>query len=249
MFTYKMVVSYDGTSYGGWQVQPNAVTIQEQIQNAFRVVLRQDVDVTGSGRTDAGVHALGQTAHFILSEPIDPFKLRGSLNGILPHDIRIMEILPVPHGFHARYSAIGKVYHYELHIGRVLPPFRRLYCWHIKQKIDLTLVREAAEHFIGTHDFTSFANESHLGCASKDAVRTLHRLDVVVNDDNISLQFEGDGFLYKMVRNITGTLIECGVGKRSSSEIPAILEMKDRRLAGAAAPPQGLFLVKVDYPG
>lgn len=247
MHRYRIDIAYDGTSFGGWQIQPNAVTIQELIQNALKVILRHDIAVVGSGRTDAGVHAFRQTAHFDTPSPVDPFRLCGSLNGVLPPEIRIMDLRPVPSEFHARYSAVGKVYHYELYTGLALPPFKRLYCWHVRRKIDLKLLKEAARLFVGTHDFTSFANEAYAGSAAKDPVRTLFRLDVVEEGDAITLQFEGDGFLYKMVRNITGALVECAAGKLPLSEIPKIFQGKDRKLAPAAAPPQGLFLMKVDY--
>lgn len=243
-----MDVSYDGTGYGGWQVQPTAVTIQELIQKAMCVIFKEPIGITGSGRTDAGVHALQQTAHFMTSSPIDCFRLRGSLNGILPPAIRITNISVVSEGFHARYSAIGKTYRYELHVGKVLPPFKRLYCWHVKQQIDRSLLKEAAMQFVGTHDFTSFANEAHLGSAAKDPVRTLYSLDVIEEGESITLCFKGNGFLYKMVRNITGTLIDCALKKTPIAEIPLIFAACDRKLSGQAAPPQGLFLVKVDYP-
>lgn len=242
-----MDISYDGTNYGGWQMQPNAVTIQEHIQKALKLILKCDVGITGSGRTDAGVHALQQTAHFSVSEAIDTYRLKGSLNGILPCDIRVNAISEVAHNFHARYSAVGKIYHYRIHLGPIVPPFTRLYCWHVKQKVDLSRLKEAALFFVGTHDFTSFANEAHSGCAAKDAVRTLHRLDVIVEGNSVVLEFEGDGFLYKMVRNITGTLMECAMGRLEPSAIPGILQGKDRKLSGPAAPPQGLFLVSVQY--
>lgn len=247
MFKYRMDIAYDGTKYGGWQVQPNASTIQQLIQEALKVILRADVGVTGAGRTDAGVHALQQTAHIVVENEIDPFRVRGSLNGLLPANVRIKAITPVSEGFHARYSAKGKIYHYRLHIGQVESPFTRLYSWHVKQKLDLERLRQAAKCFVGTHDFKSFANEAHMGCASRDSVRTIFRLDVVAEGDSVVLQFEGDGFLYKMVRNITGTLVECATGKIEYSDIIDILAAKDRRFAGTAAPPQGLFLVQVIY--
>jgi tRNA pseudouridine38-40 synthase len=160
----------------------------------------------------------------------------------------VLRVLPGPSDFHARYSAVGKIYHYEIHLGGVVSPFKRLYCWQVKQKIDVEVLRQAALQFIGTHDFTSFANEAHMGCAARDAVRTISKLDVVVEGDAVSLKFEGDGFLYKMVRNITGTLVECAAGRFAPSHIAAILAAKDRRLAGTAAPSHGLFLVRVNYP-
>lgn len=247
MYKYRLDIAYDGTQYGGWQVQPNATTIQQLIQEALKIVLRKDIGITGSGRTDAGVHALQQTAHIIVDTEIDPFRVRGSLNGLLPADVRINTISSVPEEFHARYSAKGKIYHYHLHLGQVASPFTRLYSWHLKQAIDINRLQEAARCFVGTHDFTSFANEAHTGCASRDAVRTIHRLDVVVEGEAVTLQYEGDGFLYKMVRNITGTLVECAMGKLECSDIVKVLAAKDRRYAGTAAPPQGLFLVKVLY--
>ncbi len=247
MQTYRMDISYDGMHYGGWQMQPNAVTVQELIQNALKVALKEEIKITGSGRTDAGVHALQQTAHFCTALPFDPFRLRGSLNGILPPDIRIIQISPVSSRFHARYSAIGKVYHYELYLDPVLPPFKRLYCCHVKQKADLSLLKKAALEFMGTHDFTSFANEAHSGSAAKDAVRTIHSLDVIEQGKAVTLRFEGDGFLYKMVRNISGTLLQCAYGKIAPSKIPEMLAARNRKVAGPAAPPQGLFLVRVDY--
>lgn len=244
---YKLTLSYDGTGYGGWQVQPNAISIQSLVQKALSTATRQEILLTGSGRTDAGVHALGQVAHFSLPSPADAHKLLASLNGLLPHDIRALSLQEVDPSFHARYSSIGKTYHYHIHLDRILDPFARLYRLHVLHKIDLDRLKKASLHFIGTHDFTSFANEAYRGSASRDAVRTLRRLDILEQDGGIRLEFEGDGFLYKMVRNIVGTLIEVGYGKLSSDQIPEILNAKDRRCAGKAAEPHGLFLVHVQY--
>ena len=247
MQKYKMTIVYDGTSYSGWQIQPNAVTIQEILQNTLEVILRSKISVIGAGRTDAGVHALGQVAHFQHAEEIDLYRFLASVNGVLPKNIRVTEVEPVPPSFHARYSAVNKRYHYHLSLGRVQDPFKRLYSWHISEKLDLDLLQECTQLFLGTHDFTSFANEAKLGAASKKPVRTLKKLNIVPERTGIRLEFESESFLYKMVRNITGTLVEVARGKRDIKDVPKILEAKDRRKADRAAPPQGLFLMGVDY--
>lgn len=246
-YNYKLIIAYDGTQYCGWQMQPNGVTVQELLQKNIAIILRQDVVVIGSGRTDAGVHALGQVAHFHFSDRINLYRFHASINGLLPADIRVKEVVEAPLDFHAQYSAMGKIYHYHIHLDRVADPFQRLYCLHVKEKIDIDKLKEAARQFLGTHDFTAFANEAHSGCAAHDAVRTLFRLDIVEQSGGIRLEFEGDGFLYKMVRNITGTLLEIAAGKRAVEDVAELFEKKDRRLSGKAVPPQGLFLVKVHY--
>lgn len=244
---YKLTIAYDGTAYCGWQIQPNGRTIQEILQDKLAIILRQEVVVIGSGRTDSGVHAQGQVAHFHFPSAIEIFRVHGSLNSLLPSDIRVYDFVEVPPDFHAQYSAIGKTYHYHLHLDPVQDPFRRLYSLHIREKIDLSLLQQGAKLFAGTHDFTSFANEAHSGCAAHDAVRTIHRLDIIEQSGGVRLEFEGDGFLYKMVRNITGTLLEVASHKRPLEDIQKILAAKDRRLAGKAAPPHALFLMHVKY--
>ena len=246
MKKYKILISYDGTIYGGWQVQPNSVSIQTLIQKALETILRSPIDLTGSGRTDAGVHALGQVAHFSCATQ-NPEKLLYSVNSLLPGDIRLKTIEEVSDDFHARYSATGKVYHYHLHLDRILDPFTRLYSYHVLDKVKLPLLKEAAKLFVGTHDFLSFANEAHRGSASVDAVRNLKKLDVIEEEGGVRLEFMADGFLYKMVRNIVGTLIDVSCERIPLENIPTIFAEKDRRKAGFTAPPHGLFLVKVLY--
>lgn len=246
-YNYKLTIAYDGTEYCGWQVQPNGVSIQEIIQQKLSILVRRPTTIIGSGRTDAGVHALGQVANFHAPPIADLPKLMHSLNALLPPDIRILQSMEVAHSFHAQYSSLGKTYHYHLHTDRVPDPFKRLYSLHVREKIDLELLKEACSYFLGTHDFTAFANESHQGSASKDAVRTIQQLDVVPEPGGIRLEFYGDGFLYKMVRNIVGTLLEVAAGKRAKEELPVLLAAKDRKLAGETVPPQGLFLVNVQY--
>ena len=244
---FKLLIAYDGTNYNGWQVQSNATSIQTLLEEALSIALQHPIKIVGSGRTDSGVHALEQVAHFSHEHPINLNKLAFSLNGLLPIDIRVKSIASVPADFHARYSAKGKIYRYHLHTGRIINPFKRLYSYHLPYPIDLDLLKEAAKYFIGKHDFTSFSNEAHRGSASRDAVRTIKRLDIIENGDELCLEFEGDGFLYKMVRNIMGTLLDVARGKIPVERIPVIFNATDRRAAGACAPPQGLFLVKVIY--
>lgn len=247
MFKYKLTIAYDGTAYSGWQVQPHDLSIQQVLQNAMGTILRQPIVLIGSGRTDAGVHAEGQTAHFKQDTEIDLYRFHNSLNGLIPQDIRVKTIEPASLDFHAQYSAIGKEYHYHLYTDKVMDPFRRLYSWHLYHAIDLDLLHQAASLFVGTHDFTSFANEAHRGSASKDPVRTLTRLAIVEEAGGVRLEFEADGFLYKMVRNIVGTLVDIARGKRPLDDIPNIFAARDRRLGSMASPPQGLFLMRVDY--
>lgn len=246
-YNYKLLIAYDGTQYGGWQIQPNASSIQELVQKALFTMLSHEVKVIGSGRTDAGVHATGQVAHFICAKDIDLYRFIASINGLLPRDIRVLQIERVPLNFHAQRSAVRKTYHYHLSLGRVQSPFRRLYSAHIREKIDMDLLKRSAVLFLGTHDFISFANEAYKGTASYDSIRTLESLDVIEENGEVCLKFTGNGFLYKMVRNIVGTLLDIGHGKMNMADIPQILIARDRRLAGQGAPPHGLFLVNVEY--
>lgn len=248
MFKYKLIIAYDGTHYSGWQVQTLGKSIQQTLQDGIGILLRKPVVLIGSGRTDAGVHAHGQVAHFKHDSQIDLYRFQNSLNGIIPYDIRVRSIEPVGLAFHAQHSAIGKVYHYHLYLNQVMNPFRRLHCWHLYQPINKELLHQAASLFIGTHDFTSFANEAHRGSASKDPIRTIKRLDVIEEEGGLRFEFEADGFLYKMVRNIVGTLVDVATGKRSVDDISKIFAARDRRLASMAAPAQALFLMEVEYP-
>jgi tRNA pseudouridine38-40 synthase len=247
MTKYAMLISYDGSKYGGWQIQPNSCSIQGLVEDALATILKEHTNILGSSRTDAGVHSLGQVAHFETNKPIALYKVQHSLNGMLPKEVRILELYPVQEEFHARYSATGKTYHYHLHLDRVSDPFTHLYSWHIPYKIDLSLLEKATSLFIGTKDFSAFANEAHKGAASKNGVRNIKRIDIIKEAHGVRLEFEGSGFLYKMVRNITGTLIDVARGRIRKEEVETIFASKDRKKAGIAAPAQGLFLMKVDY--
>lgn len=247
-FKYKLLLSYDGTRYSGWQIQDNAQSIQTHVQTALTTALRQNIPIVGSGRTDSGVHALEQVAHFVYEKKLDLKKLLHSLNGLLPLDIRVHGLVPAPVDFHARYSAKSKIYRYHLHLKPVANPFTRLYSYHIPYPLDLPLMKKAASFFIGPHNFTSFSNEAHLGSAARDPVRNLYRLEIIETEQGLFFELEADGFLYKMVRNIVGTLLEVARGKLPLEKIPEIFEALDRRAAPATAPPHGLFLIKVLYP-
>ncbi|MCP5469104.1 MAG: tRNA pseudouridine(38-40) synthase TruA [Chlamydiales bacterium] len=230
----KVKIAYDGGGYSGWQVQPNANSIQGEIERALALLLKKEIRLIGSGRTDSGAHALGQVAHF----DADTIPDLHALNGILPTDIRIQSIEEVSSDFHAQYSATGKIYHYHLWFDKVADPFFRRYRCHVPYPIEN--LAEAKEAFIGTHDFTTFSN---VGSSVKTTVRTLKRIDIVQQKGGIRLEFEGNGFLYKMVRNIVGALLE----KRSHDEILEMLAKKDRRAAGICAPAHALFLMQVHY--
>ncbi|MBT3393681.1 MAG: tRNA pseudouridine(38-40) synthase TruA [Waddliaceae bacterium] len=248
MHTYKLTVAYDGTEYSGWQIQPNGPSIQEAIEKILKTITRKDLKVTGSGRTDAGVHALGQVAHISSEDVLNVTKTLRSLNGLLPADIRIKTFEEVHETFHARYSATKKTYHYNLWTDDVADPFICRYRHHVRSTtFDIAKLKAAAVLLVGTHDFTSFACEASKGSAAKDPIRTIYRVAVVPQDGGLRVEFQGNGFLYKMVRNIMGTLLEIAQGKRPVDDITTIINAKDRRKAGHAAPAQGLFLVDVSY--
>lgn len=244
---YKLTIAYDGTEYGGWQIQPNVMAIQQKIQDTLKIFLKKEIQLTGSGRTDAGVHARGQTAHFTWDTEIDCSHFLKVSNSLLPKDIRIKEIEPVHPSFHARYGAKSKIYHYHIFLDPILDPFRRFYVLHLRRKFDLIACKQAAALFVGEHDFTSFANEPGVRCNKRNPIRTLKRLDIIEEEGGIRLEFESKGFLYKMVRNIVGTLIEVGTHRCTIAEIETIFAAKNREAAGLAVPPQGLFLYKVEY--
>lgn len=241
---FQLILSYDGTRYVGWQIQPNGVSIQGQLEECLSTLLKEKIRIIGAGRTDAGVHALAQGAHFVTESPLNPCQTLRSLNGMLPYDIRVLELNPVPDAFHAQYSALGKEYHYHLWLEPSVSPFLRLYRHHFPRPVDCDLLQEAANLFVGTFDFASFAN---LGSRVKSTVRTIYRIDVVRQEGGLRLEFEGNGFLYKMIRNIVGTLLQIATGRGKIGEIKTLLEAKNRRAAGTAAPARGLFLVKVLY--
>lgn len=247
MKRYKLTLSYDGTNYSGWQTQKGSVSIQEILQKTLFTFLREKIALTSASRTDAGVHAIGQSAHFSTTITLDPCRFIYTLNALLPKDIRAKNITPVDNTFHARYSALSKRYSYFLNLNHTQMPFQRFYSYHFPYKIDMPCLKEAALLFIGEKDFTSFSNEAHRGAAANKPVKKLFKLDLVEQGTTLRLDFEGDGFLYKMVRNIVGTLLDVACHKLAPSDIEKIFIAKDRKKAGRCAPPHGLFLVEVKY--
>ena len=247
--TYRLDIAYEGTLYSGWQIQPNAKTIQEILEEKLSLILKSAVSIVGSGRTDAGVHARGQVAHFRIDREIDARKVFYSLNGLLPNDIRIISLKPACPAFHAQRSATGKEYHYTIVHGPVILPFDRHYAWHIFEPLDIELVQRSLPLFEGTHDFKAYANENMKGAASKNSVRTIYSLRYVEETPaKFRLEFHGSGFLYKMVRNITGMIISVALKKRPLEAITDAFLHLDRKAVDRAAPPQGLSLIRVDYP-
>jgi tRNA pseudouridine38-40 synthase len=245
MIKYRSTIQYLGTRYAGWQSQKNQPTIQATIQAAIERVTREVVSVVGAGRTDAGVHALGQVAHFRLENPVEPFRLQRALNGVLPGDVRIIRLTTTRPSFHAQKDAVKKRYSYRFYNGPVLSPFLSGSVYHVLSPLDPDRMREAAEGLLGRRDFKAFAAASS---TVRDHHRTVFLSRLAAHGRHLRYDIEADGFLHHMVRNIVGTLLQIGTGKRPPSDIFDILASRDRRRAGPTAPPQGLFLVRVWYP-
>ncbi len=241
----KLVVGYCGTQYHGWQIQPNVVTVQGTLEAALGTIANETIRVHASGRTDTGVHALGQVVHFDTTSPIAISSLVRGLNSLLPSDIVVKRARDVPTDFHARYSARRKTYAYVVHNHPLRPVFHIPYVWHVTQPLHLDAMQTAAQTLIGQHDFSAFRAAS---CAAHSPVRSLMRMTVKRRGKRILFLLTADGFLQHMVRNIVGTLVQIGRGQMEAGAMPAILESRQRNMAGATAPPQGLYLVRVMYP-
>ncbi len=239
-------IAYDGTSYSGFQIQPNAVTIQEKLEKALKLVYKQPLKITGAGRTDSGVHARGQAANFKAPFRIDPGRLPYALNALLPADVVVTGGKEVDEQFHARYSAKRKLYSYSFDRAAFPQVMKRLYSWHLPGPLDLKAIKEAARLFEGTHDFMKFQVS---GSPVTDTVRTISRVTLREYPDEklMVVLFEGDGFLYRMVRLITGTLIRVGRGKLDPGEIEKALKGESDTAVGPSAPPWGLCLEDVKY--
>jgi tRNA pseudouridine38-40 synthase len=240
----KLVIEYRGTHYHGWQVQPRVVTIQGTLEAHLGRITNGPVRLHAAGRTDAGVHALGQVAHFDTSSTIALAALQRGLNSLLPDDIVVRQVTEVPTDFHARYSARQKTYAYVVHNAPLRSALRASYVWHVPQALDLAAMRTAAQVLQGRHDFSAFRASS---CAARSPVRHLLRLVVKRRAEQIFVVCCADGFLHHMVRNIVGTLIDIGRGKIPASAMATILHSGQRQQAGPTAPPHGLFLVRVMY--
>lgn len=242
----KLIIAYDGAAFAGWQSQVSRNTVQDHLEHAFKRICHDRVSVLGAGRTDAGVHALGQCAHVDLSaRKLTPKEWQRALNATLPATIQVLRCQYVPATFHARFSAKGKIYRYRVWCGAVLPPLELHRAWHIARPINLESVNQAAALFCGTHDFAAFA--ANRGKPEKNTIRTILDTKTRRNGQWLSIEVIGDGFLYKMVRLIVGAIIGCGLGKRSLDQTRT--ELQTGRAFGAriTAPAGGLFLVRVRY--
>jgi tRNA pseudouridine38-40 synthase len=241
----KMIVAYDGTNYCGWQVQPNGVTIEEKLNEALTSLLKENIQVTGASRTDAGVHSLGNVCIFDTATRMPAEKISYALNQRLPEDIVVQDSCEVPPDFHPRYAASRKTYEYRILNRRFRDPTRRLDTYFYYHKLDVVRMQEAAEYFVGEHDFKSFCA---VGAQVKTTTRTIYDCSVTRSgDDIITIRITGSGFLYNMVRIIAGTLIKVGCGETDPAEIPEILDAKERSAAGPTAPAHGLTMIGIEY--
>jgi tRNA pseudouridine38-40 synthase len=243
----RIVLAYDGQAYVGWQRQSNGISVQEKLEEVLSRIAEKKVQVEGASRTDTGVHALGMTASFRWDR-VRPSgsELHRAVNALLPGDIRVTSLAKAPLKFHARFSAKRKLYRYRILCHPTGDAFRRLYTWHVSSPLNLFAMRKAARSFVGKMDFSSVA--ANPGYDRTTMVRTIFRCAVLRKpNDEIHIEVEGDGFLYKMVRTIVGTLVDVGKGKRDAESISTMLNSRDRRLAGKTAPAQGLYLVHVKY--
>ncbi|WP_319525004.1 tRNA pseudouridine(38-40) synthase TruA [uncultured Desulfosarcina sp.] len=244
--TFKLIIEYDGSGFHGWQRQKSDRSVQETIEKALAVMTRENVSLIGSGRTDAGVHALGQVASFTTRTHLDAEALRNGLNSLLPDDVVIRGCNPMPAGFHARFDVTSKRYRYHILNQPIAPAIGRQFVWHIRKTLDIPAMRTAADCLIGTHDFKAFEGT---GSPRSHTVRTVSVSAVEeTGGGNLTYDIAASGFLRFMVRNIVGTLVEVGLGKIPAATVPEILQSRDRSRAGATAPARGLFLVDVSYP-
>ncbi len=247
--TFKLVIAYDGTNYAGWQRQLGVDTIQARLEAAVAEIEGSHVTVHGAGRTDSGVHALGQVASFEIEHGITASALRRALNAKLPEDIRVQDVGTVSRLFHARFKARRKLYQYRINCATVANPMECRFAWHIGDALDLSVMRQAAVALIGQHDFASFQTAA-TAAEVTTTVRTIFSIEIRVKPDGIvTIDVVGDGFLRYMVRTIVGTLVEVGLGRREANDMPGVLLAKSRDLAGPTAPAMGLCLVAVDYSG
>jgi tRNA pseudouridine38-40 synthase len=255
MRNIRLLIQYDGTDFSGWQVQPDALTIQRLIEMHIKKITGEDVNLIAAGRTDAGVHAIGQVACLRTSSRLSPNVFQNALNAHLPADIRIIEADEANESFHARFSARKKSYVYLISTERTISPFLHRYLWRLPYHLDLDAMEESIAYFNGTHDFSAFRGS---GCGAKTTIRTIFATSVERHEafdlmtlrfagNFIKFRFEGDAFLRHMVRNMVGTVVEAGKGKIKPADVGTIMEGLDRRCAGPTAPAQGLFLEKIVY--
>jgi tRNA pseudouridine38-40 synthase len=245
MYNYKLTIQYDGGRYKGWQrLGEGENTIQGKLENVISELVGEKTELVGCSRTDAGVHALSQTANFKSKIRLNESEIMSYLNHYLPQDISITEVMSVSESFHSRYQARSKTYLYKIWNKEFTNPFMRKYSMQVENKLDINLVKKAGRHFIGEHDFTSFSNAKS---KKKSMVREIYSIDFSEKDGMIEIRITGNGFLYNMVRRIVGTLIEVGIGKMKEEEIPGIILSKERFLTGSMADACGLYLERIEY--
>ena len=242
----KLIIAYDGGHFAGWQSQKHGNTVQDHLESAFRQINGEPVRVHGAGRTDSGVHALAQCAHAdVASDRFPSSRWTAALNASLPPHLRVLSCRPVASDFHARFSATGKVYRYRIWTGPILPPLEFGRVWHVYRDPDFSVIKTAAAHFLGRHDFAGFAaNRGHL---ERDTWRTIRSVKVNRRGFLWTLEFDGDGFLYRMVRLMVGALTDCAAGKIDVSELIRRLKRPNNHGARLAAPASGLYLIRVRY--
>lgn len=242
----KLTIQYDGTRYDGWQRQGNTDnTLQGRLEGVLSRMVGKPVEIQGAGRTDAGVHARGQVASVHLPEGYTPQEVQNYLNRYLPEDVAVVEVVEVGERFHARLSATGKEYRYHIRMGSVPDVFARKYQYRVEDPLDLAAMEQAAGYLTGEHDFRSFCGNRRF---KKSTVREVFHIGVEVCGSDLTLIYRGDGFLYNMVRILTGTLLEVGLGQRTPESMVDVLEARERTAAGKTAPAQGLVLQEVYYP-
>ena len=244
MRNIKLTIEYDGKDFNGWQKQPNKLNIQGEIERAIENITGEKVDLIASGRTDAGVHALGQVANFKINSNISIDKIPIAINSQIKNSIRIQKAEEVDENFHSRFNCKEKTYRYIIDNSKYGTAIYRNLVYHFPIKLDTEKMKEAIKYFEGEHDFKAFKSS---GTSSKSSVRTIYKAEIKTNEDYIDIELTGNGFLYNMVRIISGTLLEVGLGKIKPSEIPEIIENKDRKRAGKTLPPHGLTLLRVKY--
>ena len=245
MRNIKLTVAYEGTAYNGFQRQMNGIGIQQILEVRLAKMFGHELKMNGAGRTDKGVHAYGQVVNFMTSGTIPTERIALGSRGLLPHDIVITEALEVEEKFHARFDATSKIYVYKIY-PHVMPNlFLRNYAWHICEKINIHDLQEAAQNIVGSHDFSAFCAAGT--CPPFSTIRTILAIDCQFDGDILEISVWGTGFLYHMVRNLAGTLVEVGLGARSVKDFKAILDSRERRKAGVTAPAHGLYLKEVKY--
>lgn len=228
----------------GWQIQPVGISIQNVVEEALSTLFQEKITLVGASRTDSGVHALGQVAHFFAQKTIEKRRFLYSINALLPRDIRVIDFEQVDSSFHSQYSAKRKLYYYHLNVEKENSPFSHLYHYHFPFPLTVSKLHDALQIFVGTHDFTSFAN---MGSSAKTRERTIYRFDLIEETGGYRMECEGNGFLYKMVRNMVGGAIDVARGKMDLDDLKEILDKRDRKLAPPPAPARGLFLIRVEY--